>query len=62
MNCSLETRARSHFVDVTDRVGEAVVFVPHTTAGGTIDENAESDGRPAMCYHGGRNTIMRFQP
>lgn len=48
------TRSRSHFIDVTAKVQEAVeeldlregvvtVFVPHTTAGITINENADAD-------------------
>ncbi|MCU0722045.1 MAG: YjbQ family protein [Planctomycetes bacterium] len=51
---ALDTRARSQVVDVTSRVREAVaesgvrsgidlVFVPHTTAGVTINENADPD-------------------
>jgi secondary thiamine-phosphate synthase enzyme len=46
------TRERVHLVDITERVGAAVhaskiangvcvVFVPHTTAGVTIQENAD---------------------
>lgn len=49
---SIETDRRTCFVDVTDRVAEALrrcalsdgallVFVPHTTAGVTINENAD---------------------
>jgi len=48
------TRARDEFVDITERVanavaqsgladGTATVFVPHTTAGVTINENADPD-------------------
>jgi secondary thiamine-phosphate synthase enzyme len=48
------TRRRAHLVDITKRVAEAVerfgvadgtchVFVPHTTAGVTINEGADPD-------------------
>lgn len=48
------TARRDHFVDITDEVQQAVaasgikdgictVFVPHTTAGITINENADPD-------------------
>lgn len=48
------TRRRAELVDITERVGEAVeksgvkegvclVFVPHTTAGVTINEGADPD-------------------
>jgi len=48
------TRRRAHLVDITERVAEAVaksgaadgvchVFVPHTTAGVTINEGADPD-------------------
>lgn len=51
---TIQTRQRSQMLDVTDRVrdivvesgvvrGSAVVFVPHTTAGVTINENADPD-------------------
>ena len=50
----IRTHDRSEFVDITDRVrsavndasvvsGLVVVFVPHTTAGVTINENADPD-------------------
>lgn len=50
----IETRARTQFVAITDLVQAAVrelgirdgtvtVFVPHTTAGVTINENADPD-------------------
>jgi len=49
---SLSTRSREELVDITSRVEEAVrgsgvrdglcvVFVPHTTAGVTVNENAD---------------------
>jgi len=49
---TVSTRARVQFIDITERVQEAVrnsgmrsgvahVFVPHTTAGVTINENAD---------------------
>lgn len=51
---SVQTRRRAQLVDVTDRVADAVeksrvgdgvchVFVPHTTAGVTINEGADPD-------------------
>jgi secondary thiamine-phosphate synthase enzyme len=51
---SVQTTRRSEFVDITQRVQEAVdkskisdgvatVFVPHTTASITINENADPD-------------------
>ncbi len=51
---SVQTPERAAFVDITDRVAEAVrtsgisdgvvvVFVPHTTAAVTINENADPD-------------------
>ena len=50
----VKTQGRDQFLDITDRVaklvadsgvaeGLAVVFVPHTTAGVTINENADPD-------------------
>jgi secondary thiamine-phosphate synthase enzyme len=50
----IRTRGRDEMVDITDRVHQAVakaavtegtvtVFVPHTTAGVTINENADPD-------------------
>ena len=51
---SVKTTGRTEFVDITDRVASALselgvragvvtVFVPHTTAGITINENADPD-------------------
>lgn len=51
---ALETRGRSQFVDITTQVraavnelglknGVALVYVPHTTAGVTINEHADPD-------------------
>jgi secondary thiamine-phosphate synthase enzyme len=51
---SVKTRGRDEMIDVTREVGEvvaesgvsegvAMVFVPHTTAGVTINENADGD-------------------
>lgn len=50
----VESKTRGQFIDVTDEVQDAVrtqgiangvvtVFVPHTTAGVTINENADPD-------------------
>lgn len=54
MEYSVRTKKAQEFVDITDLVEEAViksgvrdgiaiVFVPHTTAGVTINENADPD-------------------
>lgn len=51
---SVKTRQRAEFVEITDRVqkyvdesglsrGAVIVFVPHTTAACTINENADPD-------------------
>ncbi len=51
---SIRTRQRSEMIDVTDRVqkalhvqgvkdGIAIVYIPHTTAAVTINENADPD-------------------
>lgn len=51
---SVRTSGRNQFLDITSRVrealdksgvtdGVAIVFVPHTTAGVTINENADPD-------------------
>ena len=51
---TVETRSRTDFINIDRRVAEAVraaglvdgvvtVFVPHTTAGVTINENADPD-------------------
>jgi len=51
---TVQTKARTEFVDITDAVqefaqeqnltdGVITVFVPHTTAGITINENADPD-------------------
>ena len=53
-NVSIKTRGRTEFVDITEEAQSAVsalglkdgvvtVFVPHTTAGITINENADPD-------------------
>lgn len=55
------TRERSHFVDITRNVDAAVralgiqngavmVFVPHTTAAVTINENADPDVLRDLCH------------
>ncbi len=54
MECSVKTTKTQQFVDITGLVNKAVsesgikdgivvVFVPHTTAGVTINENADPD-------------------
>lgn len=51
---SIKTHSRTHFINVTGRIQEAInalpawdgllhVFIPHTTAGVTINENADPD-------------------
>ncbi|MDB5301956.1 MAG: hypothetical protein JWO87_3619 [Phycisphaerales bacterium] len=56
---TVKTRSRSEMIDVTDRVrqavaeagvrdGMAIVYVPHTTAAATINENADPDVRHDM--------------
>lgn len=49
---AVRTQRRSHMVEITDEVqrrctdiasGFAIVYVPHTTAGVTIQENADPD-------------------
>lgn len=51
---SVQTKSRTHFVNITRQVGEVVrelgiedgvvtVFVPHTTVGITLNENADPD-------------------
>ena len=56
---SIKTSSRSQMIDVTDRVqrlvasaqiddGMAIVFVPHTTAAVTINENADPDVKSDM--------------
>ena len=53
-NFDVRTTSRSEMIDITARIGEAVreagvsegivtVYVPHTTAGVTINENADPD-------------------
>jgi secondary thiamine-phosphate synthase enzyme len=50
---SLETKSQTDFIDITNKInsliaksnikeGSCLVFVPHTTAGLTINENADS--------------------
>jgi secondary thiamine-phosphate synthase enzyme len=54
MSFEVKTTRRAQLVDITERVGEAVarsgvaegvctVFIPHTTAGVTINEGADPD-------------------
>ena len=56
---TVRTQARSQMIDVTDRVrqlvrrlgvndGMAIVYVPHTTAAVTINENADPDVKSDM--------------
>ncbi len=64
----LRTRSREEFVDLTAEVGRAVaasgvksglcvVAVPHTTAGVTVNENADPDVRADMAM-----TLRRIVP
>jgi len=59
---SVPTRSRDQFVEITDEVRQLVsssgvmtgivtVFVPHTTAGVTINENADPDVVHDMLLH-----------
>lgn len=59
---SVETQRRKEMTDITAEVrkavsaaglenGAAVVFVPHTTAGVTINENADPDVRTDILFH-----------
>lgn len=56
---SLRTRKRDEMIDITDKVqafvteqgirsGAAIVYCPHTTAGITINENADPDVKADM--------------
>ena len=56
---SIQTRSRSEMLEITDRVqrhvtierlqnGMAIVYVPHTTAAVTINENADPDVKHDM--------------
>ncbi|HWE96958.1 MAG TPA: secondary thiamine-phosphate synthase enzyme YjbQ [Tepidisphaeraceae bacterium] len=59
VSLAVKTHSRSEMIDVTDRVRQAVsqagiadgmvlVYVPHTTAAATINENADPDVRHDM--------------
>ncbi|MDB5329422.1 MAG: hypothetical protein JWP03_573 [Phycisphaerales bacterium] len=59
VSLTVKTHSRSEMIDVTDRVrqavtqagiadGMALVYVPHTTAAATINENADPDVRHDM--------------
>jgi secondary thiamine-phosphate synthase enzyme len=54
MEFSVKTRAKNEFIDITNTVeellantgideGYGIIFIPHTTAGLTINENADPD-------------------
>ncbi|NLK33969.1 MAG: YjbQ family protein, partial [Gracilibacteraceae bacterium] len=54
MRCKIQTTKPQQFINITDMVsnevknsnvrdGIAVIYVPHTTAGVTINENADPD-------------------
>lgn len=56
---TLQTRTRDEMIDITDKVqafvteqgirsGAAIVYCPHTTAGITINENADPDVKADM--------------
>lgn len=56
---TVQTRSRSQMIEITDRVerlvreqgvsnGMAIIFVPHTTAAVTINENADPDVKHDM--------------
>ncbi|MDB5300902.1 MAG: hypothetical protein JWO87_2565 [Phycisphaerales bacterium] len=59
INQTVKTRSRGEMIDVTDRVrqtvaeagvhdGMVIVYVPHTTAAATINENADPDVKHDM--------------
>lgn len=58
---TVKTNAREEFIDITSRIqqlvsagshenGYVICFIPHTTAGITINENADPDVRRDMLY------------
>jgi secondary thiamine-phosphate synthase enzyme len=58
---SVKTSRREELIDITDRIskvvsksgakdGVALIFVPHTTAGVTINENADPDVKRDIIY------------
>jgi len=58
---TVRTRARCDMIDITDRIaslvsarktdgGYVIVYVPHTTAGITINENADPDVKHDMLH------------
>jgi len=59
---TVQTSRRVEFIDITDRVravvartgvqsGECIVYVPHTTAGVTLNENADPTVREDLIAH-----------
>ena len=68
---TVETKKKEEMIDITDEVlqivekegtcdGMCVVFVPHTTAGVTINENADPDVRHDILL--GLGSIVREEP
>lgn len=62
---SVQTNSRDEFLDITSRIeelvsasgrksGQVICFVPHTTAGITINENADPDVRRDLLYKLGK--------
>jgi secondary thiamine-phosphate synthase enzyme len=69
---SVQSSSREEFIDVTSRIerllhdspspsGTVICFVPHTTAGITINENADPDVRHDL-LHKLRTLIPRHDP
>lgn len=61
-NFSVETKQRNDFINITDSVqkcvkqsniksGVSIIFIPHTTAGVTINENADPAVRSDIISH-----------
>ncbi len=67
---SVKTRRRTEFVEITSEVaqilaeggikdGSVIVFIPHTTAGITINENADPDVQSDMIFE--MNKVIPFE-
>ncbi|HHM02803.1 MAG TPA: YjbQ family protein [Caldithrix abyssi] len=67
---TVKTRRRTEFVEITSEVaqilaeggikdGSVIVFIPHTTAGITINENADPDVQRDMIFE--MNKVIPFE-
>ncbi len=67
---TVKTRRRTEFVEITSEVaqilaeggikdGSVIVFIPHTTAGITINENADPDVQSDMIFE--MNKVIPFE-